>query len=59
MEWCETITVIGQQQRLDRINNDHLRVFDKFGFEWVINEQYFQKLNVSKDPFKWNLVSIF
>lgn len=56
VEWYETVYVIGNRTSTGTFDNSNSKVFDKNGFHWIVNEQFYKKCNLPDDPLEWDQV---
>ncbi|XP_050440600.1 DNA-binding protein Ets97D-like [Adelges cooleyi] len=54
IEWHETVFVIGDQIVSATFNSENCKVFDKNGFQWIVDKQFSRFFGVFKDPREWN-----
>lgn len=55
-EWYETVFVVGKRLNAGTFDNRNCKVFDKNGFHWVVEEQFYRRLKLPEDPCKWDQV---
>ncbi|CAI6366940.1 unnamed protein product [Macrosiphum euphorbiae] len=53
-EWRETVFVIGKRTNAGTFDNGNCKVFDKNGYHWIVDQQFYKKLELPEDPCKWN-----
>lgn len=57
-EWYETVFVIGKRTDAGTFDDRNCKVFDKNGYHWIINKQFYELLTLPEDPCKWNQVCL-
>jgi len=59
MEWYETVFVVGKRTATGTFDNGNCKVFDKNGYHWIVEAQFYTKLKLPNDPCKWDQVFRF
>ncbi|XP_025190244.1 GA-binding protein alpha chain-like isoform X2 [Melanaphis sacchari] len=57
-EWYETVFVIGKKTNAGTFDNENCKVFDKNGYRWIVEQQFYKRLEISEDPCKWDQVQV-
>lgn len=55
-EWYETVFVIGKRTSTGTFDDGNSKVFDKNGYRWIVEEQFYEGLKLPEDPCQWNQV---
>lgn len=58
-EWYETVFVVGKRTNTGTFNNENCKVFDKNGCLWIVEEQFYVRLELPEDPCKWDQVNTY
>lgn len=58
-EWYETVFIIGKRTNSGTFDNEKCKVYDKNGFHWTVDKQFYDRLKLPKDPCKWDQVYIY
>ncbi|XP_060842496.1 protein c-ets-2-B-like [Rhopalosiphum padi] len=57
-EWHETVFVIGKRTNAGTFDNENCKVFDKNGYCWIVEQEFYKRLELPEDPCKWDQVQV-
>jgi len=55
-EWHETVFVIGKKTNEGTFDVENCKVFDKNGYRWIVEQEFYKRLEIPEDPGKWDQV---
>lgn len=57
-EWHATVFVIGKRTNGGTFDIENSKVFDKSGYRWIVEQEFYKRLEIPEDPGKWDQVGI-